>query len=174
MLTATKSNNPIKQMTATARYLLTEMWFRAVMTTITQEDSVSFADKVSMAENYMQVCKWDYDKMRLQDALDWINPAYAGMTGFRTCGERFYRKEGQWVDFTNDTMKRLDIYLHVATQTTHTLEYVFYGKDSADNAVFLDADVADGYLWNGKVPSFNQLPEIGINQLLIKIGALPF
>ncbi len=174
MLSAINSANPFEQLAGYARFLLTEMYFRAVMTVIVHEDSVPFADKVAMVENYKQICPlYKHDATCLQNALDRINPAYTGMGEFRSCGERFYRTEGEWKDIGQGALSREDSYLHVATQKTHTLSYAYHAGMGV-GTIILDGAIVWGTALGQKVNTYHELPALGVNKLLDKLGVLPF
>lgn len=139
---------------------------------INHEDSVSFADKEAMVVAYKKCYElFNHNCAMLQDTLDRINPAYQGMTEFRTCGERFYRKEGEWQDTWDNRLSRLDTYLHVGSQVTYMLAYNF-NESTKLGAIFLDGAVVWGAVLGQKVNSYHELPALGVNQLLIKLGLL--
>lgn len=131
-------------------------------------DDMPFVDKQTMVAVYKECYElFSHNCAMLESALDRINPAYAGMTEFRTCGERFYVKQGEWHDVEVGAMLRCDSYLHVKTQETHLISYV-YQVGMKTGTIVLDGKL----VFSGKVNSFNDLPKEGVNQLLIKIGVL--
>lgn len=133
-------------------------------------EDMPFADKQAMVAAYKECYElFSHNCAMLESALDRINPAYQGMTEFRTCGERFYVKQGEWHDVEIGAMLRHDSYLHVSTQETHTLEYTFH---QGFGVVKLDGAIVWGTALGQAVNSFNDLPKEGANQLLIKIGVL--
>lgn len=139
---------------------------------VNHDETVSFADKEAMVAAYKQCYEvFTHNCAMLQDSLDAINPAYQGMTEYRTCGERFYRKEGQWCDLPSGAMKRIDFYLHVKTQITRAISYT-YLPSTKQGLIVLDNMLVWGNKLGHKVNSFNELPPLGINELLIKLGVL--
>lgn len=149
---------------------------------IVHED-IPFEDKAEMLAAYKQAYPlWPHNIMQLEEALDRVNPAYAGRTRFNTCGEVFWVKRGEseyWEE-ANCSWTRHDSYLHAKTGIVHTLKcYAWEIEGEKYALIYLDNERVWMRHWFADAIRSSRLAlfvalEDSVNQLLIKIGALPF
>lgn len=146
---------------------IAEEMFKATMNFINHSDS-SFEDKQEWAFAYIQAfALWRYNAHMIQDALESANPAYEGMTQYRTCGMRFFMKRGALQACPDNALYQEDVYLNIATGIKHTLAY---SVTAIRATIALDGAI----VWTGKAEKVADLYSRGENLLLVKLGAIPF
>jgi hypothetical protein len=138
------------------------------MDTINHDDSVSFADKAAMVENYKAFFPlWPHNILMMQDALDRINPAYAGLGKWVISKIPFYVKKGVWRDCADNSQLREDVYLHVASQVTYRIEYSVVGNRGL-------IKINDTVVYAGAIYTKHELNDHAVDILLVKVGSCPF
>lgn len=157
--------------------------FVETINSLNHDETISFEDKARLVDAYKTVYPlWPHNIVQLEEALDRINPAYAGRTPLKTCGLTFWVIKGE-IEYFEDghySYARHDSYLNAATGITHTIEtYAWDNEGEKYAAIYLDAERVYFRHWfsdairSTRLALFDAL-DASVNQLLIKLDALPF